>query len=256
VLAPGGRLDLGLHLRRDMEGRVRPLGGRHGPPRRSAGHGAPCPCTSRGGFTFAGGDVALEDLTIDGRGIESACHGRFGPNGPRGRLSARLDLLLERELLDLLPASVRATFAEMTKDRLLVAEALDVDVVPNGLPHGAGRPRAEGLPKAPPGGAPRGLVELDPVVVSAPTRGASASCAGSSGCAGVTMDGWARARGGDGRLEIARLRTGDDPEGEAVLRIESARIAGLTVEALEVPIALGDGILRPVRSRVPPMAVG
>ena len=52
---------------------------------------------------------------------------------------------------------------------------------------------------------------------------------------------------GRSRMDInslMRLRTGDDPEGEAVLRIESARIAGLTVEALVVPIALGDGILR------------
>jgi hypothetical protein len=47
-----------------------------------------------------------------------------------------------------------------------------------------------------------------------------------------------------GTLELARLRLGEDPEGEGRLVIEGARVAGLDVRAMTVPIAWKDGILR------------
>jgi len=246
LIEPGGHLDLGLHLRRGMEGGTYVLTAdvtvRRADLRATVGS---LPVRVRGGFTFAGEDVTLEDLTVDGRGIEIRVpRGRLGPNGLEGRLSARLDdLVLEKELLDLLPESIRGTFAEMTKDRLLVAEALDVDVVPNGPLTVRGVLGLKARPKAPPGGAPRGLVELDPVVVSAPDAGGVRELRGVVRMRGVTVDVGTRLDEVTGALEIARLRTGDDPAGEAILRLSTARVAGLTVEGLVVPIGLRDGIL-------------
>ncbi len=246
LLEPGGHLDLGLHLRRDMDGAdcvlTADLTVRRADLRATVGT---LPVHVRGGFTFAGEDVSLEDLTVDGRGIEIRVpRGRFGANGLEGRLSARLtDLVLEKELLDLLPESVRSTFAEMTKDRLLVAEALDVDVVPNGPLTVRGVLGLKARPKAPPGGAPRGLVELDPVVVSAPDAGGVRELRGVLRMRGVTVDVGTQLEEVTGALEIARLRTGDDPAGEAVLRLSTARVAGLAVEGLVGPIGLRDGIL-------------
>ena len=126
TLQPGGRLDLDLKLKRppgigsklkaavvvsdaDVVAQIGDLS-----------------MHVRGGFSVDGDDIRLEKLVAEGRGIRiEVPRARVGPNGLEGDVSARLtDVVVGPEVLGLLPASLRPTFEEFTKDRLLQADDL------------------------------------------------------------------------------------------------------------------------------------
>ena len=98
-------------------------------------------------------------------------------------------------------------------------------------------------PGAPSGGAPRGLVEFSPIVVSAPDAGGARDLHGSLLLRDLDLDVGTRLEEVRGRLDVAALRIGEDPRGRAALRLQTVRVAGLLLESLEVPLRWRDGIL-------------
>jgi hypothetical protein len=98
-------------------------------------------------------------------------------------------------------------------------------------------------PEASAGGAPRGLVEFSPLVVSAPDARGERTIRGTIALRGIEVDAGTRLEEVAGVLEVAFLRLGDDPEGKAALRLETVRVAGLLLRDLSMPLAWGGGIL-------------
>jgi hypothetical protein len=246
TIAPTGHLDLALQLRRDPASpdceltaavtvRNAELEARIGDLRLAV----------RGGFSVDGDDVRMEGLSLEGSGLRlSIPKGRYGPDGIEGRLSARMtDLVVTPELLGLLPESLRATFADATKDRLLQAPSLEVDVDDKGGLTVRGALGLTARPKAPPGGAPRGLVELAPLVVSAADARGDRAVRGRLLLRGLDLDVGTRLEETSGVVEIERLLLGDAASATGTLRLDHARVAGLSLTDVVVPIRHADGIL-------------
>lgn len=246
TIAPTGHLDLALRLRRDPASpdceltaavtvRNAELEARIGDLRVAV----------RGGFSVDGDDVRMEDLSLEGSGLKlSIPRGRFGPAGIEGRLSARMtDLVVTPELLGLLPASLRATFADATRDRLLQAPSLEVDVDERGGLTVRGTLGLTARPKAPPGGAPRGLVELSPIVVGAPDARGDREVKGRLLLRGLDLDVGTRLEETSGVVELERLVLGDAASATGLLRLDHARVAGLALTGVVVPVRYADGIL-------------
>lgn len=245
-LTPTGHFDLALRLRRDpsspdceltaavairnaeLEARVGDL-----------------PFTVRGGFSVDGDDVRMEGLSLEGSGLRlSIPAGRYGPGGIEGRLSARFtDLAVSPELLGLLPAALRPTFADATRDRLLQAPSLEVDVDEAGGLTVRGTLGLTARPKAPPGGAPRGLVEFAPLVVSAADARGDRVVRGRLLLRGLDLDVGTRLEETSGAVEIDRLVLGDAAAATGTLRLDRARVAGLALADVVVPVRYADGIL-------------
>ena len=246
TVVPGGHLDLELRLRRQpmQEGcdlaaavtvRNADLDVRLGDLELSV----------EGGFSVDGDDVRMQDLRATGPGLSiSIPRGRYGPAGIEGRVEARLtDLAVTPEVLHLLPASLRASFADATKDRLVQAPSLEVDAAADGALVLRGAIGLTARPDAPSGGAPRGLVELAPVRVSAPGKDGARTIEGRLLLRGLDLDVGTRLEEVEGAVDLRALRLGDDPSGEGDVRLSRARVAGILLEDLVVPARWHGGIL-------------
>lgn len=153
------------------------------------------------------------------------------------------DLAVTPELLGLLPASLRTTFADATRDRLLQAPSLEVDVDERGGLTVRGALGLTARPKAPPGGAPRGLVELAPIVVSAADARGDREVKGRLLLRGLDLDVGTRLEETSGVVELERLVLGDAASATGTLRLDHARVAGLALTGVVVPVRWADGIL-------------
>ena len=257
VVEPGGRLDLGVHLRREALVAGRPASGPSARPQleadvsvRRADFAArigSLPVRVRGGFDVrgGGGDVSLDGVTIDGRGIQIRVPGaRVGKGGLQGSLHATLtDLEVTKEILSLLPESIRPSFADLTRDRILDAKDLRADIDAEGAMEITGTLGLRARKSAPSGGAPRGEVEFAPLHASAESSRGDRSLVGRILLRGLTVDVGTQLEEVSGTFEIRSLTTGTDPRGEGLLSIERARIAGLAVESMSMPIRWADGLL-------------
>lgn len=247
TLEPGGRLDLLVRLRREPTSKGRGTVTADVSVRRAdlAARVGTLPVRVRGGFDVRGDDVRLDALVIEGKGIEIRVpKAKVGKDGLEGSLHATLtDLEVTKEILSFLPASMRASVADATKDRLLDAKDLRADVDATGAMVLSGVLGLHARPASPAGGAPRGELEFAPVRVSAENARKERVLAGRLVLRDLTLDVGTRLEEVSGTLDLARLVLGDDPSGEGSLRIDGARVAGLEVRGMTVPLAWKDGIL-------------
>ena len=248
ALEPGGRLDLGVHLLRDAVEKGRApvradVSVRHA--NLSARIGT-LPVRVSGGFDVRGEDVRLDDLSLVGRGIEIRVpKAKVGKEGIEGSIFATLtDLEVTKEILNFLPASIRPSFADLTKDRILDAKDLRADVAANGAMTITGALGLRARTGAPSGGAPRGQLEFAPLRASPVDAAGDRTIDGRLLLRGLTLDVGTRLEEVSGALDVKTFKTGANPIGEARLVIDRARIAGLSVERMTVPISVRDGLLR------------
>ncbi len=248
VLEPGGRLDLIVRLLRaaDEKGKA-PLTAEVSVRRADLpARIGTLPVRVRGGFDVKGEDVRLDDLSIEGRGIQIRVpNAKVGKEGLAGSIHATLtDLEVTKEVLGLLPASIRPTFSELTKDRILDAKDLRADVDATGAMLVSGALALRAKPGAPSGGAPRGQIEFAPLRASAADAAGDRTIDGRLLLRALTLEVGTRLDEVSGTLDVMKLRTGADPAAEARLVIDHARVAGLAVEAMTLPISWKEGILR------------
>jgi hypothetical protein len=244
-IRPGGRMDLAVRLRREPI-----LEPEHPPPLTASVEVRRADVLARigdlemrvrGGFSVDGEDVRVEDLLVEGRGIEVRIpNARVGEDGLRGGLSARLtDVRVGPEVLGLLPAGIRGTFADLTKDRLLQASDLLAEIDDAGGLTVRGALGLTAPAKSPPGGAPRGLVEFAPMTVSAPTPQGERVVRGRLLLQGLDLDVGTRIEELTGTLDLDEVRLGEGGtggDGRATLTLDTARIAGLRMEGAVVPL--------------------
>lgn len=250
TLEPGGRLALDMWLRR-------PTGGSE---LEATVHTTDIRARMRVplGMTL---DVVGKRLEVDGdrvefEGVRASAGGVrvvadkavFQAGDLTGRFRMSLDeVAASRALLDLLPDDARETAEEWTKDRLLVAPDLLVDLREDGsaVVHGALTLLA--VEDAPASEAPRGPMFFDHVTLSRRDAGGARTLRGTLRFEGFNV-GLLPIEELVGEAEIRWLRLGDEPEGEAFLRARRARIADLQVRDVHVPVVWREGILaaRPI----------
>lgn len=244
---PKGQLDLDLRLRREPTGPdcvlTAAVAVRNATLEARVGD---LPFSVTGGFSVDGDDVHMEDLRLEGPSLSLRIPaGRYGPAGIEGRLHARLsELVVTPELLGLLPESIRPAFADATRHRLLVAPDLSVDVDASGALTVRGALGLTARAGAPVGGAPRGLVRFDPLHVSAADAAARRTLRGRLLLEGLELDVGTRIEEVWGALDVERLLLAGEPTSAAgALRLSRARVAGLSLEDVAVPLALDGGVL-------------
>ena len=241
TLEPGGRLDLGVRLQREAVAKgqapvTAEVSVRHADLAARIGT---LPVRVRGGFDVKGDDVRVDDLSIEGRGIQIRVpKASVGKDGIDGSIYATLtDLEVTKEILGLLPASIRPTFADLTKDRILDAKDLRADVNAKDAMTIVGTLGLRARPGAPPGGSPRGQIEFAPLPASAPDAAGDRTIDGRLLLRTLTLEVGTRLEEVSGALDIRTFRTGTNPAGEARLVLDHARVAGLGVENMAVPIS-------------------
>jgi hypothetical protein len=253
AIRPGGRMDLVVRLARDP-----------GDPAFRAEVDAKdlditvnvgaLPVRVRGGLAVAGGDVRLQDLTAEGAGVRIEIpSARVTDEGLVGTARARLtDVEAGPEVLSLLPEEVRGTIAELTKDRVLDAVDLVVTAVEGGETTIRGRLGLAAKAGAAAGGGPRGSIDFDPLVLSAPDAEGVRTLRGTLRFLRLSVHAGVPVEDVTGEMTIPGLRLGDAPSGDARLRVRSARVGGLLVEGLETTLAWKEGALRvaPLRGSV------
>lgn len=247
ALEPGGHLDLDVRLRRaEVEKGRAPVTADVSVRRADlAARVGTLPVRVRGGFDVRGTDVALEDLSIEGKGIRIRVpRARVGEHGLLGSLHATLqDLEVTKEILGFLPVSLRPAFESATRDRILDAQDLRADVDGAGAMRVTGTLALRARPGAPAGGAPRGRVAFAPIEVSPADARGSRTLRGRIEMSALTLDVGPRIEELSGTLDLDAFTSGEDPSGRARLAIDRARVAGILVESMTMPITWREGML-------------
>jgi hypothetical protein len=197
-------------------------------------------------FALDGGDVLAQDLTVllPGATVRVG-EGRFGPGGLVGRFRVALDKFrMDDETLSLVPEDARADVREWTDRRRLDASALTVAVEKDGAVTASGDLAFVADEDAPAGGAPRGEVRFENLGFGPPDPLGRRTVSGVAVLSHFALDlglDWTELAG---RIEIDRLRVGDDPSGAARLVGLAGRVEGIRFRDLKAPLSWGDGLLR------------
>jgi hypothetical protein len=197
-------------------------------------------------FALDGGDMLAKDLTVvlPGASVRVG-EGRFGTAGLVGRFHLVLDRLrMDEEVLSLVPEDSRADVREWTDQRRLNARALTVVVDRAGGISATGDLAFVADEDAPAGGAPRGEVALHDLKLGPPDPLGQRTVSGTATLARFAIDlglDWTELVG---RVEVDRLRLGDDPSGAARLVGLAGRVEGIRFKDFNAPLQWSDGLLR------------
>jgi hypothetical protein len=197
-------------------------------------------------FALDGGDLAAKDLTVSLPGAAvRVTDGRLRPGGLVGRFQVALDgFRMDEEVLSLVPPDSRADVLEWTDRRRLNARALSVVVAEDGAISAAGDLAFVADEGAPEGGAPRGEVRLEGLRLAPPDPLGRRTVTGAATLGRLALDlglEWSELVG---RVEVDRLRLGDDASGAARLVGLAGRVEGIRFRDMNAPLQWTDGLLR------------
>lgn len=188
-------------------------------------------------------------LSAPGARIEAE-EARFGPSGLVGRFGLKLTgYEPPAEVLALLPQEARAFVTTWSAGRRLSSRALSVQVGRDGSVAVDGDLSFVAREGAPAKGAPRGELAFERLILSAPDPLERRTMSGALVFRRFAWEAEVGLTDLLGRVEIDRLRLGDDPSGAARLVGLSGRIEGLRFADLSAPVLWNDGLLRiePIR---------
>lgn len=197
-------------------------------------------------LTLEHGEVRAHDLTVLAPGAQvRVADGRLGPGGLTGRFTLRLDgLRFDDEVLGLVPEDARAAVRTWTQGRRLTARALTLDVHRDRSIGVGGDLAFVADADAPAGGAPRGALTFTDARLSPPDPLDRRTLSGTAVLDHLALDQGVSFTDLVGRIEVDRLRLGDDPDGAARVVDLGGRVEGVRFAGLQAALAWGDGLLR------------
>ncbi len=197
-------------------------------------------------LSVEGDELRALDLSLSAPGLSlTAADARLSPSGLVGRLRLKLDgYEPPPELLELIPEEARAAVTTWSAGRRLGSPGLSVDLGRDGSVALEGELDFVAASGAPPGGAPRGGLRLEPLTLSAPDPLGRRTL---SGAVVFRRFSWEEEVGLSelvGRIALDRLRLGEDAAGAARIEGLSGRLEGLRFSALQAPLLWDEGLLR------------
>jgi hypothetical protein len=197
-------------------------------------------------FDLVQGEVKAQGLSLFAAGAEvKVTDGTFGPDGLTGRFTLELEgCRVDDEVLGLIPGDAREMVLKWSKDRRLSCTKLTVDVLRDKSITADGDLTIIAEEGAPPGGAPRGRLYLENVRLSPPDELDRRTLTGAAELEHFSIEEGVLLTELVGRVEVARLRLGDDADGSARILGLSGRVEGVRFKDLRAAVAWGDGLMR------------
>ena len=192
-----------------------------------------------------GDRVEIEALHADAEGVRLDID-RVVVDGDDmvGRVTLHLeDYAPTDELLALLPEDARDLLVEWAPDRRFDAEALAIDAAEDGTITFEGDLALIAAPDAPPGGGPRGRIEVRPLRLSPEDAAGRRTLTGRVRFQGFTLGEDIPVEDLDGEALIDVLTLGDDISGRGRITVTRAKVFDIGIQDVVVPFLWRDGIL-------------